>query len=305
VSVDVACGEPAFLDLTFAGLDALPGAGEERFARDLLRSPGGGATIAVGAARLGLSVALASPLGRDADGAALRAALEAEGIRLNSRTVARTAVTAVMPVAGERAMASFQPDLALRAADLEEHHPRAAILSLTRIGCAPAGADLYAIAGDEDARLYGDGLPLGVSAARALVLNAREALALTGASDVAAAARILAADAARVVVTCGRNGAVSVQGGELLEVPGFAVEAVDTTGAGDLFTAAFTWADLGGAPPRDCLAWACLYAALSVRVSTAMAGAASIDVLAEAGAQRGLALPARYSSVQHEEETPQ
>jgi sugar/nucleoside kinase (ribokinase family) len=305
VTVDVACGEPAFLDLTFAGLEALPGAGEERFAHDLLRSPGGGATIAVGAARLGLTVALASPLGRDADGATLRAALEAEGIRCSSRTVERTAVTAVMPVAGERAMASYQPDLELRAADLEEHDPRAAILSLTRLGCAPAGADLYAIAGDEDARTYTDGLPLGVSASRALLLNTREALALTGASDAAAAARTLSAHAPRVVVTRGRDGALSVQGGELLEVPGVAVDAVDTTGAGDLFTAAFVWADLGGAPPRDCLAWACLHAALSVRVSTAMAGAASIDALAEAGAQRGLALPARYSSVQHEEEASQ
>ena len=54
VSVDLACGEPAFLDLTFAGLDAMPGPGEERLARDFLRSPGGGAITAVGAARLGL-----------------------------------------------------------------------------------------------------------------------------------------------------------------------------------------------------------------------------------------------------------
>jgi sugar/nucleoside kinase (ribokinase family) len=303
--VDVACGEPAFLDLTFVGLEALPGAGEERFGHDLLRSPGGGATIAVGAARLGLSVALASPLGRDPDGVALRTALEAEGIRCNSRTVERTAVTAVMPVAGERAMASYQPDLQLRTADLEEHRPRAAVLSLMRLGCAPASTELYAVAGDEDARAYADGLPLGVADARALVLNTREALALSGASDAGAAARILSAHTPRVIVTCGRDGALSVAAGELLEVPGVAVDAVDTTGAGDLFTAALVWADLGGAPPRDCLAWACLYAALSVRVSTAMAGAVPIDALAEAGAQRGLALPARYSSVQHEEEATQ
>jgi sugar/nucleoside kinase (ribokinase family) len=305
VTVDLACGEPAFLDLTFSGLEALPAAGEERFAHELLRSPGGGATIAVGAARLGLTVALASPLGRDPDGAMLRAALEAEGIRCSARTVERTAVTAVMPFAGERAMASYQPEQDLRVADLEEHAPRAVVLSLARLGCAPAGAELYAIAGDEDARAFADGLPLGVGRARALILNTREALALTNATDASTAARVLSAHAPRVVVTCGRDGALSVADGELLEVPGIPVEAVDTTGAGDLFAAAFAWADLGGAPPRDCLGWACLYAALSVRVPTAMAGAVPIVTLAEAGAQHGLALPARYASVQFEEEAPQ
>ena len=43
-----------FLDLTMVGLDAIPRPGEERLATDFLRSPGGGAITAVGAARLGL-----------------------------------------------------------------------------------------------------------------------------------------------------------------------------------------------------------------------------------------------------------
>lgn len=55
--VDLAVATPTFLDLTFIGLESLPKLGEECFAGDLLRSPGGGAIIAVGAARLGLSVA--------------------------------------------------------------------------------------------------------------------------------------------------------------------------------------------------------------------------------------------------------
>jgi sugar/nucleoside kinase (ribokinase family) len=56
--VDIACAEPAFLDLTMAGLEAIPRPGEERLAKDFLRSPGGGAITAVGAARLGLSSSL-------------------------------------------------------------------------------------------------------------------------------------------------------------------------------------------------------------------------------------------------------
>ena len=66
--IDLVVATPVFLDLTFVGLEALPSLGEERFAAELLRSPGGGAITAVGAARLGLSVAVAAPLGDDVAG---------------------------------------------------------------------------------------------------------------------------------------------------------------------------------------------------------------------------------------------
>ena len=53
MSVDVVVAVPAFMDMTFVGLEGLPGLGEERFAGDLVRSPGGGAITAIGCARLG------------------------------------------------------------------------------------------------------------------------------------------------------------------------------------------------------------------------------------------------------------
>jgi sugar/nucleoside kinase (ribokinase family) len=306
VTVDLACGTPAFLDLTFAGLEALPAAGEERFAQALLRSPGGGASTAIGAARLGLDVVHAAPLGRDPEGAFVRAALEAEGVRVIERTIASTPVTAVLPVGGDRAMATYAPDDDLRTADLAACDPRAVILSLQRADRAPAGAALYATAGDDDARAFAGALPPAVAGAHALLLNEREARLLAGAGvqDVVTAARTLAAQtAATVVVTRGPAGALAVADGVLTEVPGFEVEAADTTGAGDLFAAAYLWADLGGAPPADRLSWACLYAALSVRVRTAVAGALTIVALAEAGAEHGLALPAFHSRVEEEGRT--
>src|SRR5262249_47254489 len=83
--VDLDCAEPAFLDLTMTGLDKIPGPGEERLATDFLRSPGGGAITAVGAARLGLSSALVSPLGDDAVGILLRSLLADDGVRWSGR----------------------------------------------------------------------------------------------------------------------------------------------------------------------------------------------------------------------------
>jgi hypothetical protein len=48
--------------------------------------------------------------------------------------------------------------------------------------------------------------------------------------------------------------------------------------------------------------WAVLYASLSVRVATAVGGAAKLDALVAAGARLGLAPPAPRHSVPIEEE---
>ena len=79
---DLVVATPVFLDLTFVGMESLPALGEERFAGELLRSPGGGAITAVGAARLGLSTAVAAPLGDDVAGELVREALAKEGVEV-------------------------------------------------------------------------------------------------------------------------------------------------------------------------------------------------------------------------------
>jgi sugar/nucleoside kinase (ribokinase family) len=300
--VDIACGELAFVDLTFAGLEALPAAGEERHADDFLRSPGGGAITAIGAARLGLRSALVSPIGADVEGTFLRDALAAEGVLWAGRQVARTAVTAVLPASGDRAMATFDPGEQVTPDELAAVVPRAVVLSLPRLASAPPDARLYASVSDEDARGAAGATVPGIDRAHALLVNEREAQLLSGADDPAEAARRLGELTERVVVTLGAAGAIELSGGRLLRAEGIHCHTVDTTGAGDLFAAAYVWSDLGGASPEERLRWAVLYASLSVGVETAVAGAKTLEALVEAGARRGLAPPAGGHSVAIEEE---
>jgi sugar/nucleoside kinase (ribokinase family) len=291
VNVDLAVLTPAYLDYTFVGLEALPGPGEERFAGDMLRSPGGGAITAVGARRLGLSAALVAPLGDDLAGRFVRRELEAEGVILTEPRGNRTPTTIVMPVAGERSMVTVDPGVRARAADLDPLSPRAVAVTLEQIDLIPEDVCAFVTCGDDDARAFAGRLPRVAESRRprALIVNRREAGVLTGASSPAEAAAALAEVADIAAVTLGADGAVAVVDGQTLAVDGSdAAPVLDTTGAGDLFAAALAWGDLLGAEPQVSLAWANLYAGLSVGSHTGTGGAVTRERLLEEGSKRGL-----------------
>jgi sugar/nucleoside kinase (ribokinase family) len=292
MSVDVVVAVPAFMDMTFVGLEGLPQLGEERFAGDLVRSPGGGAITAIGCARLGLSTALAAPVGHDAAGDLIGPMLEAEGIQLTGPRSARTPITAVMPIGPERAMVTYDPGVRARAADVASLSPRAVITGLSQLDVVPGNTRAYVTVGDDDARAFAGRLPGAASRATGLFIEQREALVLTGASTAAEAAEMIGARVKIVVVSLGADGAAACVDGRAVQVSGYDVgPSIDTTGAGDLFVAAWAWGDAAGLAIDDALRWAALYAALSVRVPTGAGGATHLDEFVEEGARRGLPAP--------------
>ena len=257
---------PVFLDLTFVGLESLPTLGEERFAGELLRSPGGGAITAVGAARLGVSTAVAAPLGDDLAGDLVRAALAEEGVDwIATRPAQRTPTTVVMPFGGDRAMVTVDPGARSSAADVAASAPRAVAVNLDQLHIVPDSAQAFVTCGEDDARAFAGRPPADLALAHAIFTSRQEALRLTGEATVEGAGAMLATLAETAVVTLGRRRSNRIQrqrhGGvrhEDVEHP------VDTTGAGDLLAAAYIWAELRGAGPADRLRWAVLYATLAV-----------------------------------------
>jgi sugar/nucleoside kinase (ribokinase family) len=283
--VDVACVGSAFLDLTFEGLDELPGPGQERFARELHATPGGIAIAAVGLVRLGLEAALVAPLGRDLAGREVRDLLEREGVVFAGPEVERTPVTVVLPVGGERTFVTHEPESMLDPAALKRLAPRAVVADLDQLRDVSADVTTYAIVGDRHAERHAGSPPPWLGRSRALLANRGEAARLSGEATPEAAALALAEVVPTAVVTCGADGAVAASNGEIVTSSAPEVEVRDSTGAGDLFTAAYVFGDLNGLPLAERLRRAAVYAALSVRTATGAASAPTLHELERALAE--------------------
>ena len=102
-----------------------------------------------------------------------------------------------------------------------------------------------------------------------VIPNETEAEALTGMpvhslDDARACAqKLLDGGVRRVIVTLGANGALCAGPDGMTHVPAFAVQPVDTTGAGDAFIGSLACFLAEGMAEMDAIARANLYAALS------------------------------------------
>ncbi|MEU6322833.1 PfkB family carbohydrate kinase [Streptomyces sp. NPDC047009] len=276
---DVYLTGTVFLDIIFTGLDSAPVRGTESWARGMGSSPGGVANMAAALARLGLRTCLAAAFGDDHYGEYCWDELEqGEGIDLStSRRVSgwHSPVTVSMAYEGERTMVSHGHE-----PPPEEPAPacppraRAAVASLTPGRPAPwiaeaakKGTRVFADVGWDGTGAWDLAGLADLEHCEAFLPNAEEAMRYTGTDCPRAAARALTDHVPLAVVTLGAEGAYAVDGrtGESAGVPAIAVEALDPTGAGDVFVAGFVTGTLAEWPLADRLAFAGLTAALSVQ----------------------------------------
>ncbi|EDY52062.1 carbohydrate kinase [Streptomyces clavuligerus] len=276
---DVYLTGTVFLDIILTGLDSAPVRGTESWARGMGSSPGGVANMATALARLGLRTSLAAAFGDDHYGDYCWDALEqGEGIDLSlSRTVPgwHSPVTVSMAYEGERTMVSHGHEAPPPGPAPDCPPPaRAAVASLTPgrretwIGQgARSGTRIFADVGWDESGRWDPADLADLEHCEAFLPNAEEAMRYTRTDCPLAAAHALAGRVPVAVVTLGSRGAYAVDGatGESAQVPAIAVEALDPTGAGDVFVAGFVTGTLAGWPLADRLAFAGLTAALSVQ----------------------------------------
>lgn len=266
-----------------------PRPGETLLGSGFATVPGGkGANQAVAAARLGAETCFVGCVGEDAFGEMQRGSLAAEGIRLDSLKTHPTEPTgtAVILVAdeGQNSIVVTQAaNMTLTPGDIEamdavfEGSDAVLVQLEIRLDTAEAALDAARRHGALGILDVGVAQPVPESLLHSAALvspNETEAEAITGitadcidrARDVAARLRDMGAE--RVVLKLGDKGALYMDPDHWLHVRAFTVRAVDTTAAGDAFTAALAvvWKERS---PRHALEFANAAGALAATVAGA------------------------------------
>ena len=289
--LDVVVSGLVFHDLVL-GLPTPPRPGTEVWADDSAESPGGIANFAVALARLGLRTGLAAVFGDDDLGNRTWQRLEAgEGIdRTHSRKVSGwpTPLTVALAYDNDRALVTRGTTPPLSADDLLQTPPAARAVA-AHIGPWPnewlakakaAGSLVFADVGWDPSEQWDSAVLDQLEHCDVFLPNAGEAMNYTRTTTPTAALHQLAERVPVVVVSDGSNGALAIDAGsgEEVAVPAYAVPAVDTTGAGDVFAAGFIAATLWELPLAERVRFGALVAALSV---TRLGGADAAPTWAE------------------------
>jgi sulfofructose kinase len=296
----VACVGHAALDHVFE-IDAFAAEPTKTLARRFEARPGGMSLhAAIAAARLGATVRLLGRVGDDERAAFLRARLKAEGVQARGLESVRGAATSLAAVIvdaqGARQIYIHRGDAIERAHALDTRQLQGAdvVLADPRWPDGAAAALAWAREHGVPSLLDADVAPLDVLD-RLLPLArwvgfSEPALALwargRARDEALAAARALGPELA--LVTLGPEGAHWIDGsGGVTQVRAPAVQARDTTGAGDVFHAALALALAEGRATEEAVAWACAAAAYKCERGRGTEGAPTRGELAAWVRRRG------------------
>ncbi|MFF9036606.1 ribokinase [Streptomyces sp. NPDC014892] len=265
------------------GVERRPGAGETVLGSDLAVHPGGkGANQAVAAARLGARTALLARVGDDGNGRLLLDSQRAAGVDTAGVLVGGAptgvALITVDPSGDNSIVVSPGANGKLTPEDV-----RAAegLLRASRVVSAQLEIPLETVVEvvrrlPEDTRFVLNPsppreLPAEVLAAcDPLIVNEHEARIIVGDEPAGSpspedrARALLALGPRSVVVTLGAEGALVATAEGSARVSAVKVDAVDTTGAGDAFTAALAWRLGAGAELAEAAAYAARVGAAAV-----------------------------------------
>ncbi|MFF9115538.1 ribokinase [Streptomyces massasporeus] len=266
-----------------------PGAGETVLGSDLAVHPGGkGANQAVAAARLGARTALLARVGDDAHGRLLlesqrEAGVDTVGVLVGGAPTGVALIT-VDPSGDNSIVVSPGANGRLTPEDVSA---AGCLFQGSRVVSAQLEIPLETVVEavrslSPDSRFVLNPspprpLPQEVLAAcDPLIVNEHEAKVILGGSAVGDTpedwARILLAKGPKsVVVTLGAEGALVASAEGVARVPAVKVDAVDTTGAGDSFTAALAWRLGAGESLAEAAAYAARVGAATVTKEGAQA----------------------------------
>ena len=278
----VVCAGILVADLFVPPLPALPAAGQLLATEDFLVDSGGcAANTSASLARLGVRTHVAGKVGGDIFGTFVLQDLERKGVDISgiSRSNAfGTSKTVILPVTGDdrRFIHTFGANSDFRVGDIDpanletarvfyvggylvlpEMRPDelATMLRAARERGVRTVLDVVVPAGDaaDSLRQLAQVLPY----VDVFMPNDEEAHRLTGEDDPRRQAQaLLNLGCGAVVITMGGRGTLVMDRQQTIEAPSFAVEVVDSSGAGDAFAAGFILGLLEGWSLPDTLRFA-------------------------------------------------
>ncbi|EHB65365.1 MULTISPECIES: ribokinase [Paenibacillus] len=260
-----------------------PRAGETVLGDSFKTVPGGkGANQAVAAARLGAEVTMIGRVGDDSFGQVILNNLKANGIvadYVEPVTDMESGTAHIILAEGDNSIVFVKaandlvtPDYVDRAAEviqgsdivlIQQEIPEETVVHVSDL-CAKYGVPL--ILNPAPARPVPQSV---IEKAAYITPNEHEALVLFGEEPLG---EVLRRYPNKLIVTEGKKGVRYYDGSQEVVVPGYKVEAVDTTGAGDTFNGAFAVALAEGMSLSDSLDFANRAAALSVTKFGAQGG---------------------------------
>ncbi|MGY0024161.1 ribokinase [Streptomyces sp. cg35] len=282
------------------GVERRPGAGETVLGSDLVVHPGGkGANQAVAAAKLGARTALLARVGDDGHGTLLRESMESAGVDTSGVLVGGAptgvALITVDPSGDNSIVVSPGANGRLTPGDVRaagELFAGAKVVSvMLEIPLETVAEVARGLA--EGARLVLNPSPPAplpdevLAVCDPLIVNEHEARVVLGSQadgdpgDREDWARALLALGPRsVVITLGSEGALVADASGSSRVASVKVKAVDTTGAGDAFTAALAWRLGTGESLAEAAAYAARVGAAAVTKEGAQASYPTADEVA-------------------------
>lgn len=298
----------------FMDCERLPGPGESIVGWNFRRPDDGGkgSNQAICAGRLGARVLFIGKVGEDAAGDGLFDRFRR--VNVDTRYLYRSRASATglgFVLVDRRGETMIATDLGANR-DLTEAEIDAALPDLRRARCfltqfeLPTGLALHGLRLAKSLGLTTLLAPspvpalegLALDAVDVLVPNEHEARRLAGLDpqDEAPPERVVDLLRERwgtphVVMTRGARGVFALCQGERLDLPAFAVTAVNATGAGDAFVAALAVARTKGASWRDAIETGMAAAAISVTGDSTWGSYPTLDELAAFMAARGRTCP--------------
>lgn len=289
----------ANIDLVVVGCNEVPQPGQEVFVDNMTMHVGGGAALfSVSLAKLGVRVAFNGVLGDDGYGQYIRDSFTKSGIdtrMIQTSKIHNTGISIAFNPDTDRSFITYagsNAELRVDQLDLDfvaqgrhvhvtgymgrRNHEQ--YMALGR-ALKEKGVTLSSDVGWDDSGEWDKGIFELMKLFDVFLMNETEALHYTGMDNIEDSLRSMGEYCGHVVVKLGEKGAMALKDGIITRLPGYSVEAVDTTGAGDSFNAGYLFGFLSGMDVTTSLSYGNACGALSVTAFGGSTGTPNRDGL--------------------------